>query len=426
MATTDTPETEAGTPVEPVEAISTDSKPADSARLWSREFIQVCTGGFLSYASQTPINPIIALWVIHLGGSATTVGLATAAFNAPSFLVRPAVGRLCDTWSARGVFVIGCLISGAGSLLMLVPSLAAVFVAQALNGVGWGGINTGGYTLVAEIAPASRRGAASSYYQMARNSLGFYLPYVALKLKGWAGFWLPFLLTSIAGLIAAPMMVGVPERKRTPAPKLAASESNAKEPWLDKFLEPGSRLASAILFFSTFSGPAATTFVVLYAKKLGISEGSIAELFLVRGAFSIATQSALAGISDRIGRAPTVTIGLLTTATSMIMLSQAHSLLFLMLGMIISTSAGALTPPALQAMAIDNAPANRRGAAMATFTLSFTFGGFFGGLLGGFLIDLTGYSAFYWLAAIPACIGLTLLLLQWKTVSSSAPREIAA
>src|SRR3954469_3913509 len=95
------------------------AKPVEDTRLWTRSFIQVCTGGFLSYASQTPINPIIALWVLHLGGSATTVGLATAAFNAPSFLVRPLVGRLCDTWSARGVFAIGCLISGTGSLLML-------------------------------------------------------------------------------------------------------------------------------------------------------------------------------------------------------------------------------------------------------------------------------------------------------------------
>src|SRR5712692_10164507 len=97
-------------------------------RLWTRPFIQVCLGGFLSYASQAPIMPIIALWVVHLGGSAATVGLVAAAFSAPSFLLRPFIGRLCDTWSARGVFAAGCLISGAGSLLILVPNMAAVFV----------------------------------------------------------------------------------------------------------------------------------------------------------------------------------------------------------------------------------------------------------------------------------------------------------
>ena len=48
---------------------------------------------------------------------------------------------------------------------------------------------------------------------------------------------------------------GVPERAKT---RRAAAATDAPEKFLDKFLEPGSRLASAILFFSTFSGPAAT------------------------------------------------------------------------------------------------------------------------------------------------------------------------
>src|SRR5262245_3183906 len=88
--------------------------------LWTRPFVQVCVGGFLSYASQQPITPVIALWVVHLGGSPATVGLASAAFSAPSFIVRPLVGRLCDAWSTRGVFALGCIISGIGSLLILV------------------------------------------------------------------------------------------------------------------------------------------------------------------------------------------------------------------------------------------------------------------------------------------------------------------
>src|SRR6185503_18864515 len=86
--------------------------PAAPSPLWTRPFIQVCIGGFLSYASQSPITPIIALWVVHLGGTAGTVGLVAAAFSAPSFILRPLVGKLCDTWSPRGVFAVGCFISG--------------------------------------------------------------------------------------------------------------------------------------------------------------------------------------------------------------------------------------------------------------------------------------------------------------------------
>src|SRR5437762_1921041 len=96
-------------------AIGVEATPR--SRLWTRPFVQVCVGGFLSYASQQPITPVIALWVVHLGGSPATVGLAAAAFGAPSFILRPIVGRLCDAWSTRGVFALGCIISGIGSLL---------------------------------------------------------------------------------------------------------------------------------------------------------------------------------------------------------------------------------------------------------------------------------------------------------------------
>ena len=391
---------------------------AEEDRLWTRQFVQLCAGGFLSYASQTPIMPIIALWVVHLGGSATTVGFVAAAFSAPSFLLRPFIGRLCDTWSARGVFAAGCIISGAGSFLILVPSLPLVFVSQVLNGTGWAALNTGGYTMLADIAPPKRRGAASSYLQIARTSLGFYLPYVALKLKAFAGFWLPFLLTAIAGILAAPTVLGVKERPKLPRPALAAGE---KRSLFDTLFERDSLFASSLLFFSTVSGPAAGVFIILYAKHLGISEGKIATLFLIRGLFSIAAQSLLAGLSDRIGRAPAIAVGYLTTAGSMVLLSQATGLYPLMLGMVLSTTGGALGPPAIQAMAIDRSRPERRGAAMATFSLSFQLGSFVGGIAGGFLIDLLGYSPYYAVSAVPALFALVLLISHWRSLAPLPP-----
>lgn len=403
--------------------------PSVPSKLWTRAFILVLFGGFLSYASQQPINPIIALYVIHLGGSAATVGLVSAAFSAPSFILRPLVGRLCDSWSARGVFAGGCIISGLGSLVILVPSIPFVFLSQMLNGIGWAGLNTGSYTMVAEIAPHDRRGAASSYLQLARGSLGFYLPYVALKLKALEGFWLPFLLTGIIGLLAAPTVLGVPERERL---KQDATETARKlepapaEGWLDRFFARQSLLGTTLLFLAMVTGPATNVFIILYAKHIGVSESGIAVLLLGRGFFSIASQSILAGVSDRLGRAPVVAIGLSTTAASMVILGLAPNAYWLLLGMITSTVSGSLTPPALQAWAIDRSSPDQRGKAMATFSLSFQMGSFVGGIIGGFLIEIIGYRAFYFVGVTPALLGFALLLKNWATISASAPIAVEA
>jgi MFS family permease len=367
-----------------------------------------------------PIMPVIALWVVHLGGTASTLGFAAAAFSLTSFALRPLIGRLCDTWSTRGIFALGCLVSGAGSLLIMVPSLPVLYISQAINGLGWAAINTGGNTMVAELAPAHRRGAASGYYMLARGTMGFYLPFVALHLKDRYGYWLPFLLTAVAGLLAAPLVIGISERKRTrDRASMAAEESRRREGRLfGSFLDRGSMFPSALLFLSMLAASATWTFIVLYAKWLGIGEGDIARLFLIQGAFGIVTQGLLAGLSDRVGRGPVIALGFLITAAGTLILSQASGFTWLTVGMVISSIGPSMAPAALQAMAIDRAAPERRGAAMATFSLSFQFGSFIGGLSGGLLIDAIGYRSFFVIFSVPALFALALLISGWRKVSA--------
>jgi predicted MFS family arabinose efflux permease len=116
----------------------------------------------------------------------------------------------------------------------------------------------------------------------------------------------------------------------------------------------------------------------------------------------------------------------MTTAGSMVLLSQATGILFLLFGMIATSISGSLTPPALQALAIDRSHPDKRGKAMATFSLSFQMGSFVGGLMGGFLIDALGYRAFYAGAAIPSVMAMGLLMANWKTITAKAGPEMVA
>ncbi len=122
--------------------------PAQTARqsLWTPAFALLCLTVLLGYAHHALLVPTIPLFVADQGGSATMAGLALLTFSIPSFVLRPWVGEAADKWSAAGVLSVGLLCLMTGGFLYLVPVLALIFVASAIRGLAWAGVNTGGYT----------------------------------------------------------------------------------------------------------------------------------------------------------------------------------------------------------------------------------------------------------------------------------------
>jgi len=144
--------------------------------LWTAPFTLLCIAVSLGYAHQALLTPAIPLYVADEGGSALFAGLVLLAFSVPSFLVRPLLGHLADTWSAVGVLALGCLLLAIGGILFITPLLVMLFVASIIRGLGWAGLNTGGYTLLAEAAPSDRRGEAAGYYSAATTSATILVP----------------------------------------------------------------------------------------------------------------------------------------------------------------------------------------------------------------------------------------------------------
>ena len=136
-----------------------------SASIWTRAFALLCLAQFLGYAQHFMLAPVLPLYVTDLGGSPFVVGLVLASFAVTSVVIRPLVGHWADRWSETGVLISGLLFQGASVFLCLIPMIEAVMLANALRGLGWAGLNTGGYSLLALTAPESRRGEASGLLQ---------------------------------------------------------------------------------------------------------------------------------------------------------------------------------------------------------------------------------------------------------------------
>ena len=110
------------------------------------------------------------------------VGLVLAAFAVTSVVVRPVVGHWADRWNEAGVMISGLLFQGVSIFFCFLPFVGAAMLANGLRGIGWAGLNTGGYSLLALTAPESRRGEASGLYSGVQSASAILFPALALWL----------------------------------------------------------------------------------------------------------------------------------------------------------------------------------------------------------------------------------------------------
>src|SRR6516164_1536984 len=249
--------------------------PSRPDSLWTRTFLLLCAAQFLGYAQNAMLAPILPLYVTQLGGSPFIVGLVLACFAVTSVLVRPLVGHWADRWSEAGVMIAGLLFQGASITLCLLPWIGTTMLANGLRGVGWGGLNTGGYSLLAHIAPESRRGEASGLYTGVQSASSILFPAFALWLlhASFGGFAAAFLVTTVFSWIAAALGAAIP-RHVTVRDRAGHHSALGSDWWraIFHFIEVDILLPSVMLLWLNLSLPSITNFSVLYANELRITE----------------------------------------------------------------------------------------------------------------------------------------------------------
>ena len=387
--------------------------------IWSRTFLFLCSTQLLGYSHNALLTPTLPLYITHLGGSAFIVGLTLAAFSVTSMLIRPAIGYWADTWSDVGVMALGSLLLGLSVLLCAIPLVETTMVANALRGIGWAGLNTGGYCLLATLAPHTRRGEAAGYYTGIQSASYIIFPSVALwLLDAPGGGFIPVILLSAAiavlgSLLGFPVRAGRP-RASSPSRAVKTQQSLTTSTFVDR----GVLVATSLLLCFTLSMPASSGFVVLYAREIGIEH--IGWYYIVCGSASLLARPLLGRISDQTGRARTIVVGLTLEILGLILLVMAHSLTALVIAGVFYSIGAAVGTATTMALAIDRADPQRRGVAMATFSISFPAGIGLGALVAGAVVELSGYRVMFATVAVLVSVGLLLAFLNWSLL---APRQ---
>jgi MFS family permease len=384
--------------------------------IWSRTFALLCLAEFLGYAQHFILQPTFPLYITHLGGSPFVVGIVIAAFGVTSVLFRPLIGYWVDRWSETGVMILGLLTQALSISLCFLPFVSATIVSNGLRGIGWAGMNTGGYSLLASSAPVARRGEASGYYGGVQSSATILFPAVALWIidAPFGGFYVAFVVAMTLALIGAGAGAALSRETASAVPKVHADSS---ESWWRGFFNVFDRnvvLAVGLLFVLHVSLPCFTSFVVLYARDLAI--GHFGWYFVVTGVTSMLARPLLGRLSDKIGCGRSLIVAFALQCAALLMMPLVNNLGGVMLGGALYFMGAAIGGARILALAMEKAPAERRGRAMASFTVAFPLSNGVGALLNGLVVDLAGYAWMFITAAILCATGLVLTAKNWTSL----------
>ncbi|HET7004703.1 MAG TPA: MFS transporter [Candidatus Binatia bacterium] len=387
----------------------------DSTKLWTATFALLCVVQLLGYAQQAMLNPTVPLYITDLNGSPFVVGLTISSFAATSVIARPFVGYWSDRWSECGVLGFGLLMLAVSMLLWFFPLVPAVLLANALRGIGWAGVNAGGYALLARIAPQSRRGEASGYYSGAQSTPTVIFPAVALWLlqAPFGGYNLVFIIMIALGLGGAAVCYLMARQISTV--RRPSDQPQSAAPWWRQIItlsERGVLLPASLMFCNQLSFPAITSFIVLYTREIGID--SIGSYFIVSGITSVLARPMLGRVSDRIGVGYSLVATFTLQSLALTLLVVASNLAMILLAGVLYMLGMAIGGASTLIIAMNRATPERRGRFMASFSMAYPLGYGLGAFITGSAIDVIGYSSTYLLLAVLGAVGLLLTMINWK------------
>ena len=381
-----------------------------SHTLWTRTFLLLCTAQFFGSSQHALLQPTFPLYITSLGGTPFQVGLVIACFAVTSVVFRPIIGGWADQWSEPGVSFCGLTLLSIAVLLCFIPLTEATMFANALRGIGWAAMSAAGYSMLALSAPPQRRGEASGYYSGVQASGTILLPAVALwliDLPSWAPFGGFGVVFAVAFALAATGAVAAAVLKRHMPPRSQERRAAPSGPWWQEILSVLDReiiLASVLSFVSHVTFPAVASFLVLYARELAID--NIGWFYVVSGATSILARPLLGKVSDRVGRGRALLACFILETIALVLLAFATNLFALIISGALYMLGLAMSSSTTLAIAMEQAKPERRGRAMATFSIALPLSNGIGALICGSLVQWFGFFFMYLVLAALGASGL--------------------
>jgi MFS family permease len=380
-------------------------------KLFTKNFILTSLSTFTLFTSFYFLLITLPFYIQKLGGSESEIGYIIGVFTISAVFLRPFIGREVDKRGRKKLLVAGMVVFLLSMMLYnYTTDVTSLLLLRIFHGIGWGAATTAASTLIADIAPSSRRGEAMGIFGMASNVAMAIGPVLSIILLKAYDFQVLFIVCSAIALLSLLLVLPISEeiviRPKTP---LFSKEA----------LFP-----SALMFTISLTYGSIVSFLPLFQEKQGIANAGI---FFSVFAITLILVRTLAGkLSDIKGRKFVIVPGMILITLGLFFVATANSLTAFLVAALLYGLGFGLFHPTMMALLVDRVSPQGRGAAMGTFTAAFDLGIGVGSIIMGIVLqfagsvlkekfgEFAGFSAIYILGGLIVLAAAVLFTLKYN------------
>jgi MFS family permease len=333
--------------------------------------------------------------------SSSEAGIALSLFVIGSLGSRLAFGRWIEKSGQKKMLLIGLVSNLAVTLLYFAANnILLLYGVRLLHGAAFGIATSVSATMAANIIPKERRGEGLAFFGLSVTLSTAIGPFLGMFLYRNASFEIVFLVSTVAAIIALVMGIftSVAEIKLT-----ANQTAELKGFKLSNFLEPKAVPICILVTVIYICYSSLTSFLTPYARQIDLM-ASASFFFLVYAIVVFFSRPFIGRLFDSKGPNIIMYPAIIVFAGGMLLVSQAHSGILLLLSAALLGLACGSIQSTVQTIAIQLSPQHRLGLANSTFFISVDIGVAIGPFLFGTLLPVAGYRNLYAVSAIIAIV----------------------
>jgi predicted MFS family arabinose efflux permease len=381
----------------------------------------VCALTFVHFAAAQMRGPLVPLYAVAHGVTATGVGFIVAAHMAVAGVASIPLGRASDVWGRRILLLSGMATTAVTSLLLpVVDSAVGLAVIYGFAGLGVAAFTPSAMSLVGDAAPSGAAGRAYAWYATAHYGAIGVGPFLGGLAAEWWGYRGAFVAGAAGAAIASVFGLAIPARSARPA-------SAARVTFREVRVNPSVWAAWIIAASGLLTQGVVFTFFPLLGDARGLSPAAIGLVFLVLGIANTAARVPAGWLIDRTQRsAPYAVGGVLAGCVATALLPHvtdtgpllaviaAYGVVSGSAGVAIGvTLAGATTPAA-------------RGIVMGGYSTALYLGLAIGSFAFGPVITRYGYTTGFGLGAVVGLVGALIAAVLWTRAPHDARELLTA